>query len=395
MRITALLFVLIAVSGCDARIERFDANEVYALTLTRSRSTPAEVASQDAAQVVETLFGSPDQPRWPEGLLDPAETSLVQPDRLARAAGGVSSDKEGTQRGLFREHCVICHGLSGSGAGPASLFQNPYPRDFRHGVFKWKSTDRSSKPTRTDLHRLLVRGAPGTAMPSFSLLSPDDLEALVDYVIYLSVRGEVERRLMAAAIDDLGYEETSPEQSLQLTAVGDSEGGQAVRDILNRVVTRWHQADRSVVSVPQWTSLQGPSKQQSVDRGKEIFHGPIANCVGCHGPEGNGEVITLDYDDWSKEYSTRIGLTPSDREAMRPFRDAGALRPRAIKPRRLTDGVFQGGGEPDTLFRRITQGIAGTPMPTVQVVAEENGKGLTEDQVWDLVRYIRSLDGSE
>ena len=43
------------------------------------------------------------------------------------------------------------------------------------------------------------------------------------------------------------------------------------------------------------------------------------------------------------------------------------------------------------LFRRISQGITGTPMPAVDVVEEADGKGLTEDQVWDLVRYIQSL----
>jgi mono/diheme cytochrome c family protein len=129
---------------------------------------------------------------------------------------------------------------------------------------------------------------------------------------------------------------------------------------------------------------------ESIDRGKELFHGQIVNCAGCHGPDGNATAVSLDFDDWTKEYSTRIGLTPSDREAMRPFREAGALTPRPIKPRNLQDGVFQGGKEPQTLYLRITQGIAGTPMPSIDVV-EQGGTGLTEQQVWDLVRYVLSL----
>jgi mono/diheme cytochrome c family protein len=232
-------------------------------------------------------------------------------------------------------------------------------------------------------------------MPSFSLLAGEDLESLVDYVIYLSVRGEVERRLIAAAIDDLGYYETSPEESVQLQVSGDTDGSQVVREILVLVAKKWQQAAGKVVPVAPFAPLTGTPAQESINRGKEIFHGQIVNCVGCHGTEGSVDVVTLDYDDWAKEYSTRIGLTPSDREAMRPFREAGALRPRPVVPRKLTDGVFQGGGDPETLFRRFTQGIAGTPMPTVEVVAEENGKGLTEDQVWDLVRYVRSLGSRE
>jgi mono/diheme cytochrome c family protein len=234
-------------------------------------------------------------------------------------------------------------------------------------------------------------------MPSFSLLGSKDLEPLVDYVIYLSVRGEVERRLIAAGIDELGYAETPPpEAEFQLQHGGaETEGSLLVEEILLRVAESWRDAQNSVTSVPNWSTLQGQALEQSIGRGKEIFHGQIVNCVGCHGPQGNGQMATLDYDDWSKEYSTRIGLTPSDREAMRPFRDAGALNPRPIKPRNLQPGVFQGGGEGETLYRRITQGIAGTPMPAIEVVEEENGKGLTESQVWDLVRYIQSLSASE
>lgn len=228
-------------------------------------------------------------------------------------------------------------------------------------------------------------------MPSFALQSSEDLETLVDYVIYLSVRGEFERRMLTAAIDELDYGEEPPEDGLRLNYAAETEGSQVVDEILSDVANSWGEAQGRAVSVPTWTPLAGQALQDSVQRGKDIFHGPIANCVGCHGPAGNGNVVTLDFDDWTKEFSTRIGLTPSDREAMRPFRKAGALTPRVVKPRNLHDGVFRGGGDPQTLYRRISQGIAGTPMPAVEVVAEENGKGLTEDQMWDLVRYIQSL----
>jgi mono/diheme cytochrome c family protein len=393
-----LLFLAILLAGCDVRIERFEPNQVYGLSLARSRSTPAEVATDDAAKVVDALFGTPDEPQWPaEFVAESTASPLIDPDRLARAAGPISSDKDGRHRGLFREHCVVCHGLSGSGAGPASVFQNPYPRDFRHGIFKWKSTARAAKPTHDDIRGRLLRGIPGVAMPSFAALKLEDLESLVDYVIYLSVRGEVERRLAAAAIDELGYAETRPEEEEWRLRHGgaDTDGSQVVDEIVLRVVNSWREAPTAVIPVPAATALQGQELEQSIGRGKGFFHGPIVNCVGCHGPGGSGHVATLDYDDWSKEYSTRIGLTPGDREAMRPFRKAGALRPRPIKPRNLQAGVFRGSGDGETLFRRITQGIAGTPMPAVEVVDEISPKGLTESQVWDLVRYIQSLSASE
>lgn len=391
MRLVLILPFLLALVGCDSQIERFETNEVYALTLARSRSVEVDAIRADVADTLDMLFGSPDEPRWPESILDQPNRPLVDSQRLSRAAGPVSSEKDGTHRGSFREHCVICHALAGSGAGPASSFQDPYPRDFRHGVFKWKSTERSAKPTRDDLHRVIDQGIPGTAMPAFARLSAEDLEAIVDYLIYLAVRGEVERRLMAAAIDQLGYAETLPSDELRLSGDRSNEGGEVVREVVNKVVESWRNARQETVAAPGWEELRGPAYSVSVGRGQEIFHGPIANCVGCHGKNGRGGVATLDYDDWTKEYSTRVGLTPSDRDAMRPLREAGALTPRPLNPRKLHDAVLRGGSDAESLYRRITQGIAGTPMPAVTLVEKEDGRGLTQDQVWDLVRYVQSL----
>ncbi len=363
-------------------------------------------ASQNANAVAREYYGTPDQPAWPE--LSSSQSLIVDAENLLRSAGPVSSGRDGRHQGLFREHCVTCHAVEGSGAGPASVFQNPYPRDFRHGVFKWKSTLRGEKPTRQDIRELLVKGSPGTAMPSFALLDTEDLDALVDYVIYLSTRGEVERRLMAAAVDELDYGSDLgtggidprsdaithyhfPEPELRLTSDSSTEGGQVVQQVMDRVHAGWAAADENEVPVPAMAALKGVELAESVQRGKNLFHGKIANCAGCHGPGGDGSLQTLDYDDWAKEYSTRIGLTPTDREAMKPFRDAGALYPRLSKPRDLRNGVFHGGGDAASLYQRITQGIAGTPMPALEVVQESNGKGLTVDEIGDLVRYVQQL----
>ena len=70
--------------------------------------------------------------------------------------------------------------------GPTALFLKPYPRDYRQGKFKFKSTERGAKPTDADLQRILRQGIAGTAMPSFDLLPSDQIEALVEYVKSLS-----------------------------------------------------------------------------------------------------------------------------------------------------------------------------------------------------------------
>lgn len=121
--------------------------------------------------------------------------------KLAWAAGPVVSRNEESSQGLYRRHCAHCHGVTGDGAGPTSAFLSPYPRDFRLGKFKFKSSPTGTPPTKEDLKTILVNGIPGTSMPSFRLLKDEELDVLVDYVIYLSQRGMVERFLIAAVRD--------------------------------------------------------------------------------------------------------------------------------------------------------------------------------------------------
>lgn len=386
------LAAAIAICGCDVPVEHYPPNRLYALVVSTSREVPTELAADDATAAVEAWFGTPLQPRWPdEQMFDPRAKTLVDIDNLNRAAGPVYSDQENRHFGLFNEHCVTCHGVSGGGDGPASLLQNPYPRDFRAGVFKWKSTFRGAKPTREDLIHLLRHGAPGTAMPSFSRIADEDLEALADYVIFLSVRGEFERRLIRTAVDELGYEDTRPDDDASLLSLTNSDQEtdaiDIARETVERIVKAWVDAEQAVVPVPDPTAEDAAS----VSRGRELFHGDIAKCVGCHGQDGDAEIVTLDFDDWTKEYTTLLSITPDDRDAVRPFRKAGALRPRQIFPRKLSAGVYRGGGEPETLYRRIVTGIAGTPMPGVILADEPSATGLTSDQVWDIVHYVRAL----
>jgi len=100
----------------------------------------------------------------------------------------------------YRVHCLHCHGVPGDGRGPTAKWINPHPRDFRSGTFKFQSVDQASGktrvPARGDLVRTLRQGIEGTAMPTFSLLKDEELEALVSYVIHLSIRGEAEKNTL-------------------------------------------------------------------------------------------------------------------------------------------------------------------------------------------------------
>ena len=128
--------------------------------------------------------------------------------------------------------------------------------------------------------------------------------------------------------------------------------------------------------------------EASVQRGQQLFVGKIASCSKCHGETGKGDGQTTDYDDWTKDWTTRIGLKPEDQESLIPLMARGALPPKNAIPRNFAEGVYRGGSSSEHIYRRITQGIDGTPMPAATFVEGE----FEADDVWHLVNFIRSLE---
>lgn len=386
-------------AGCDSPTDRFRPNGVYARVVSYTTDGDTQAAVADVEAVLTAWFGAPDAPRLPHNF----PPGLIDPNGLARAAGPVSSDKAGVNFGIYRANCVVCHGLDGGGNGPAAAVQNPYPRDFRPGVFKYKSTPRGGKPTRADLTQLLRQGLPGTGMPSFARLSEEDLDAAIDYVIYLSIRGETERRLLRLAFEDLGYATaTTPAEAgdrltmLESGRLADSALADEVEALVQEIAASWLSAEPLTVPEPPVAFIA--DRAGAAERGRELFHGPLANCASCHGQEGNGAAVTLDFDDWTKEYTTRLGVGPDSSE-VRAWRRLGAMKPRPISPRNLSWGNFRGGAKDQSLYRLLVSGIAGTPMPGLLIVAPpqdaETVVGITPDQVWDLVAYLQSLAATE
>jgi len=54
-------------------------------------------------------------------------------------------------------------------------------------------------------------------------------------------------------------------------------------------------------------------------------------------------------------------------------------------------GVYRGGRRPLDLFRRVDQGIPGTPMPAGGPASPGAEGTLSEEEIWHLVDYVRSL----
>ncbi len=338
---------------------------------------PAEVSlpQRDAiAETLEEFFGTPDEPRIPEA-------TGLDFQRIEMAAGPVVGNADGTQQGLFRQHCVTCHGITGDGAGPLATTFDPYPRDYRRGTFKYTTTRADSKPLRSDLRRTLLRGIPATGMPSFAELPAEQLDALIEYVIYLSLRGETEQYLIQLVVDEGEY-----------LPLGVDAKELVLEDAALWVADSWQSVEQNqqeyVVAVPPRPTYGSDSElAAAVARGKELYASKDAQCVQCHGPDGAGDGEDDEiYDDWNKP---KKGVTP---EQTAKLARLYTLPIQKLRARDFRQGAFRGGSSPEDLYRRVYIGIKGTPMPAAGSQPGVEGVYTPED-IWDVVNYILSLSG--
>ncbi len=240
---------------------------------------------------------------------------------------------------VYGQQCAQCHGISGDGNGPAAKEMYPRPRDYRKGIFKFITTPYGAKPVRSDLVRTVKQGIRGTSMPAFSLLPEQDIQAVVDYVLALTHRGELEELLIRMADD----EETIDKELV-------------LEESLPTITSRWREAETSVV---QPLTSQPRFTQEHVERGKQAFL--TKGCSKCHGEDGRGQTAeNIGKDGWG--FATRAAD--------------------------LTSGMLHGGQEPLDVYRRIYSGINGTPMPGFGLSLQ-----MEPDTIWDLVAYVKSVSG--
>ena len=547
-----LISTVVYFSGCSRKelpVE-FEPNFVHAMKYEVGQGVPTQQALEDTTWVVSKFFGTPDEPKLPAAITEDGELSkLLSMARLEKASGPDSGG-----RGLYRKHCANCHGVTGNGRGPQGAILPVYPRDYRHGTFKFKSTERGYKPTRDDLAGLIRNGIAGTAMVKIPTLKEEDIQALVDYVIYLSIRGQFERLVISGAVNDLDLEagdrvldtafagiaesdtelidklaaineETDSDELLDYEAALDFQktlqsdgklkeifanensdqvdtdlkalmlerfttkselskqivkldeyGQETVDDLVNdtpeeqlleamgetladlvveqhddylsmmqdladdaemkkrlesvagqtsgkqlqryedyvegwdyilSTVTDlagdWLDAENHLVDVPEppsdipvadsqkefvtlMNSDQASALKESIAKGQALFRGAGA-CNKCHGDKGLGDGQNKDYDDWTKDWTLKVGIKPEEQEKLVPLFARGALPPRNAMPRNFQEGIFRGGSTAKDLYLRIIGGIEGTPMPGVTITP---GK-FEQSDIWHLINFIRSL----
>lgn len=294
----------------------------------------AKAEDQATFQTVLTeTFGTPADPHLPDDYMDA--------DRRTQVWLGAQ---------VYQRHCIHCHGLAGAGDGPTGEFLYPRPRDFRAGLFKWKGTAYAAKPTRDDLVRIIREGANGSAMPPFhALLTEPEIANVVEYVVYLSVRGEVERLLLGMYFTD----EELPD-------------AEVAGSMLEAVNGAWDAGEEALISpreaMPAWR-VGSDEFEAAVVRGRDLYLSQKAGCYSCHLRDGTAN-------------RDRI----PEAEKVKMVDDWG----NPLYPRNLTLGIFHGGRRPIDLYRRIHQGVRGAPM-------QGFGTNLKDPEIWDLVMFLRAL----
>jgi mono/diheme cytochrome c family protein len=277
-------------------------------------------------------------------------------------------------------HCSHCHGTAGDGNGPTAQYLNPRPRDYRHGVFKFTSTNDMSRASRNDLTRVLRYGIPGTYMPSFLLMEDDELEAIVEYVRFLAMRGEFERKLVVELSSDYSKDamvsrieggETRDEIVEELAEFLELDMPESVDYVGNDLQEIWTAAETEEARVIP-TVARVPDTAESRRRGRELYLSKTLNCADCHGIDGAGngpQTMAFEKNPITNEKYSEPGLHD--------------VWDNLNQPRNLQAGIFRGGRRPIDIFCRVYSGIKGSRMPSF--------KNTPHEDIWHIVNYVLSL----
>lgn len=296
---------------------------------------PPPALSAEARAVRELLtadFGDFASPRAPAGF---------------EIAGLPAAGEQGDLRlrlgaRAYATQCAQCHGPTGRADTTTAALLNPRPRDLGLGVVKFTGTVAGARARRSDLERTLRDGVAWTAMSSFTRLREPTFGALVDYALWMLVRGELE-----LAARDRAARGADPRAAYDAARAETLEA--------------WDAANAPEVPVPGFD----PDDADAAARGAALYASERGGCASCHGADGGGRGPAV-WDDAAGRWL---------------LRDAWG---QPAQPRDLRRAQYHGGDRPEDLYRRIHAGVKGTPMPA-------HGDRLEPREIADLVAYLRSI----
>lgn len=245
----------------------------------------------------------------------------------------------------YAAYCMQCHGLDGTGNGPAAQGMYPPPRNFTQGIFKFVSAKSGDLPSDEDLKKTVRFGLRGTHMLPWDL-SEERLDAVVQYI------------------------KTFAPQTWRDGTIGTA-----------------------------WESKPNPWKgkeQEAILLGKKVYHG-LAQCYSCHASFASAAEIN----DYAKELTGSTAGEIRENPHLSVLQDSSfghkfmppdftkswikSLRTHANEEDEIAD-----------LYRTIGSGVGGTTMPAWEGSLssdpdEAKRAAQSHERQWALAYYVYSL----
>lgn len=98
-------------------------------------------------------------------------------------------NRESALRGqtIYNKECTPCHGIKGDGKGFLAAGFDVKPRDFRQGMYKFRSTQNGEYPKLEDIQKFIKVGVSGTTMPAWGqFLNKEQIADLANYLVVFS-----------------------------------------------------------------------------------------------------------------------------------------------------------------------------------------------------------------
>jgi len=182
---------------------------------------------------------------------------------------------EGQQ--VYSANCVPCHGASGYGNGPRGVGLNPPPRNYHTGVFKFGTSVLA-------MYHTVTNGSPGTAMPSFIALSPEERFAVVHFIRTNFIPKNALQDNTAAQLAAIAAPAAAG--APKLPPLNPAPPGPRIPiAVAMQIMAQQAQAQAQAAAAPASTNNVPPAANVAV--GQALYQ---QRCQSCHGAQGQGGI---------------------------------------------------------------------------------------------------------
>ncbi len=253
--------------------------------------------------------------------------------------GGKTISTETLNRGfgVYQAKCVSCHGKDGDGTGITYRSLLIKPRNLKQGLYKFGLGLNGSLPSDEDFKNILTHGLWGTAMLPWGM-NDRDLDSVIQYI-------------KTFAPEVWSGKNYSP-------------------------------SIRPVFTKDPYTDVYA---HVAIKKGARVYHDQ-GQCFSCHRAYLSvSEMKDITGDKNISEGSDVYQVKPQETSFFTGKKSDEML---TVNPPDFKVQSIRSARTVEEIYQRISVGVAGTPMPAWQDV-------LTEDELWSLAYYVKSLEQKE